>query len=115
MMQAASDNLPCEMAAVIKVQSVYRASKVRKRYHSLLGAVMLIQRVMRGFLARARTRAIRLDRNRRHNALFFHHCAAVVQKFFRGWWSRRHLHHYYGRRLYLEKLRMRGVHTSDFL
>jgi hypothetical protein len=115
MMQAASDHLPKEMAAVIKVQSVYRASNVRKRYHSLLGAVMLIQRVMRGFLGRARTRALRLDRNRRLNTLFFHHCAAVVQKFFRGWWSRRHLHDYYGRRGYLEKVQKRGEYTSAFL
>jgi hypothetical protein len=115
MMQAASDHLPREMAAVIKVQSVYRASKVRKRYHNLLGAVMLIQRVMRGFLARSRTRALRLDRNRRLNALFFHHCAAVVQKFFRGWWSRRHLHDYYGRKGYLEKVQKRGEYTSAFL
>lgn len=121
MMQAASDHLPHEMAAVIKVQSVYRASKVRKRYHRLIQrddpwcVVILIQRVMRGFLGRARTRAIRLDRNRRQNALFFHHCAAVVQKFFRGWWSRRHLHHYYGRKDYLATVQKRGEYTSAYL
>jgi hypothetical protein len=114
-LQAATDNRPREMDAVIRVQKTFRGSKVRTCWFRLLDAIRRIQRIMRGFLARWRTRCLRLDRNRRLNLLFFHHCAAVVQKFFRGWWSRRHLHEFYGRRGYLEKVQQRGEYTSAFL
>jgi len=113
--QDASDNLGREVAAVISVQSFYRATRVRKTWHAIQDGTLLIQRVIRGWLARVRTRARRLDRKRRLNAHFFHHCATVAQKFFRGWRSRRHLHHFYGRKRYLEKIEQRGEHTTEWL
>lgn len=115
MTQAASDHLDWEVQAVIRVQSFYRASKVRKAWHSVVGAALLMQRVIRGMLARARTKALRFDRNRRLNSLFFHHCAAVIQKFFRGMWSRRHLHDYHGRKRYLQTVEKRGDWTTQYL
>eukprot|EP00928_Gymnodinium_smaydae_P062362 TRINITY_DN46247_c0_g1_i1.p1 TRINITY_DN46247_c0_g1~~TRINITY_DN46247_c0_g1_i1.p1 ORF type:complete len:392 (+),score=48.02 TRINITY_DN46247_c0_g1_i1:106-1281(+) len=113
--QAASDNLSKEMSAIIKCQSVYRASKVRERYHSVQYATRLIQRIVRGMLARIRTREMRRQRIRRMNMVFFHHCAAVIQKYFRGWWSRRHLHNYYGRKAYLATVAKRGEWTCKHL
>eukprot|EP00933_Yihiella_yeosuensis_P016944 TRINITY_DN14311_c1_g1_i1.p1 TRINITY_DN14311_c1_g1~~TRINITY_DN14311_c1_g1_i1.p1 ORF type:complete len:396 (-),score=56.85 TRINITY_DN14311_c1_g1_i1:163-1350(-) len=113
--QAASDNLTREVEAVTKVQSVYRASKIRKRYHAVVGAALLIQRVIRGCLARTRSKAKRFEQNRALSSQFFHHCAAVIQKYFRGWWSRRHLHDYHGRKKYLAKVEKRGQWTSEYL
>mmetsp|Transcript_24779 Transcript_24779/g.57563 ORF Transcript_24779/g.57563 Transcript_24779/m.57563 type:complete len:389 (-) Transcript_24779:199-1365(-) len=115
MAQEASDQKTNEVAAVIKIQSVFRASQVRKWWYSRVGAALLIQRVIRGWLARARTKNLRLERSRQLNMLFFHHCAAVIQKFFRGWWSRRHLHDYYGRKQYLATVALRGEWTTDYL
>lgn len=115
MLGAASDNSATEKAAIIKVQSVYRGSKVRDRWHAVLHNALLVQRLSRGWLARVRTRALRLERTMALNTVFFHHCASVIQKFFRGWWSRRYLHDYYGRKGYLEKVAKRGDWTKEYL
>jgi len=76
---------------------------------------LLIQRCVRGCLARMRCKALGFEKKRRSNAQFFHHCSSVIQKFFRGWWSRRHLHDYYGRKRYLGKVEQRGDWTSQYL
>lgn len=115
MKQAASDNSTREKQAIIKVQSVYRGSKVRERWHAVLHNALLVQRLSRGWLARVRTRALRLERTKRLNSHFFHHCATIIKKFYRGWWSRRYLHSYYGRKQYLEKVEQRGNWTKEYL
>mmetsp|Transcript_129784 Transcript_129784/g.225554 ORF Transcript_129784/g.225554 Transcript_129784/m.225554 type:complete len:389 (-) Transcript_129784:86-1252(-) len=115
MKQAASDHSAREKQAIIKVQSVYRGSKVRDRWHAVLHNALLVQRLSRGWLARVRTRALRLERTKALNTIFFHHCASVIQKFFRGWWSRRYLHDYYGRKGYLGKVAKRGDWTKEYL
>lgn len=115
MTQASSDELAQETAAVIKLQSFYRAAKVRERWHDVLNATDKIQRVVRGWLARIRTRSLRLDRTRKMNMHFFHHCSSVIQKYVRGWWSRKHLHDYHGRKQYLQKLEKRADWTRQYL
>jgi len=115
MAQAASDNMPTEVKAIIRCQSTFRGSKVRKKWRAVLESAHLIQRVTRGWSARQQTRKMKSAREQRLNALFFHHCGAVIQKYFRGWWSRRHLHDYYGRKGYLEKVEKRGAWTVDYL
>lgn len=113
--QDASDSLAMEVAAVTKVQSVYRASKTRNAWHAVIGAALLVQRVARGWIARSRTKSIRILRNQQLTSRFFMHCAAVIQKFFRGWWSRKHLHDYHGRKKYLHTIEKRGDWTSEYL
>jgi hypothetical protein len=115
MKQSASDESAKEKQAIIKVQSVYRGSKVRERWHAVLHNALLVQRLSRGWLARVRTRALRLERTKRLNDVFFHHCATIIKKFYRGWWSRRYLHDYYGRKAYLEKVEKRGDWTKEYL
>lgn len=115
MKQEASDQSAKEKQAIIKVQSVYRGSKVRERWHAVLHNALLVQRLSRGWLARVRTRALRLDRNQRLNAVFFHHCATIIKKFYKGWQSRRYLHDYYGRKAYIEKVEKRGNWTKEYL
>jgi len=115
MKQAASDESTREKRAIIKVQSVYRGSKVRERWHAVLHNALLVQRLSRGWLARVRTRALRLERTKRLNSHFFHHCATIIKKFYRGWWSRKYLHDYYGRKAYLELVEKRGDWTKEYL
>lgn len=113
--QAASDKRPKELQSATSIQSVWRASQVRGRWHSVIRATVLVQRVGRGWLARARTQMLR-DANRRRLNLCFHaHCSTVVQKFYRGWWSRRNLHDFYGRKDYLAKVEKRGEYTVEYL
>jgi len=113
--QQASDSLSLETAAIIKLQSFYRGSRIREKYHAVMNGARLIQRISRGTLARVRTRLKRKDRQRQLNMHFFHHCACVIQRYFRGWRSRKHLHHFHGRKRYLQKIEMRGEHTRDWL
>jgi len=115
MKQSASNESAREKQAIIKVQSAYRGSKVRERWHAVLHNALLVQRLSRGWLARVRTRALRLERTKRLNAVFFHHCATTIKKFYRGWHSRRYLHDYYGRKAYFEKVEKRGEWTKEYL
>jgi len=115
MTQAASDRLVLEHTAVMKVQSFYRAARVRNTMYAVIGASRRIQRVIRGFLARTRAMRMQADRIRRLNMHFFHHCATIIQKFFRGWRSRKHLHNFHGRKQYLATIEQRGEHTKEWL
>jgi hypothetical protein len=69
--QAASDNLGKEMAAAVKCQSFYRACKVRQHFTIVCNATNMMQRIVRGCLARFRTRMLRAARVRRRNMEFF--------------------------------------------
>eukprot|EP00440_Ansanella_granifera_P044921 gb/GFBE01048684.1/.p1 GENE.gb/GFBE01048684.1/~~gb/GFBE01048684.1/.p1 ORF type:complete len:397 (+),score=74.98 gb/GFBE01048684.1/:1-1191(+) len=113
--QEANDNREREVAAVMKVQSVHRASKTRTAWHSVIGVATLFQRAARGFLGRQKAKAMKLERDKKLNSEFFHHCARVIQKFFRGWWSRKHLHDFYGRKRYLQTVEKRGDWTCEYL
>lgn len=115
MMQCASDLSAGEKQAAIKIQSNWRGSKVRERWHTVLHNACLVQRISRGWLARVRTRAKRAEKLSRLNAVFFHHCACIIQKFFRGWSSRKHLHDYHGRKRYLQTVEKRGEWTKEYL
>lgn len=115
MSQTANDTCAKEKQAIIKVQSVYRGSKVRERWHAVLQNCLLVQRCARGWLARVRTRALRFDKNHRLNEVFFHHCAVIIQKFFRGWFSRKYLHNHYSRKAYIQKVEKRGEWTKEYL
>jgi len=113
--QAASDNLAKEVEAVTKIQSVYRASKIRRSWHAVVGSTLLIQRAVCGWSGRRRSWILRFQRQRQFQAQFFHQAAVVMQRTFRGWWSRRHLHDFGGRKRYVQKLAKRGEWTTTYL
>lgn len=113
--QAASDHLAQEVQAVTKIQSVYRASKIRRSWHAVVGSTLLIQRAVRGWSGRRRARTLRFQRQRLLQSQFFHQSAVVIQRTFRGWWSRRHLHDFNGRKRYVQKCAKRGEWTTTYL
>lgn len=113
--QVASNLKHLEITSVLKIQSFYRASKVREHWHAVDNATKLIQRDVRGWLARVRTRQKALELQQKRNSIFFHHCATVIQKYFIGWRQRKHDHDYYGRKAYLQKIQERGELTKAHL
>lgn len=115
MTQAANDNLEREVAASVRIQAFYRGAKVREGWHRILRAALLLERMLRGYLARLSCKSKGLALRRQQNVVFFHYCASVVQRFFRGWLSRRQLHDFYARKRYLEKVEQRGEYTSEYL
>lgn len=115
MTQEASNVRYLECKYAIRIQSHFRASKVRNSWYAVLSSACLIQRVIRGWLGRQRARAKRLEKNRQLNMHFFHHCATVIQRYFRGWWSRRVLLDFHGRKRYLETVAKRGEWTREYL
>lgn len=98
-----------------KIQSVYRASKIRRSWHAVVGSTLLIQRAVRGWSGRRRSRILRFQLQRRFQTQFFHQAAVVMQRTFRGWWSRRHLHDFGGRKRYVQKMAKRGEWTTTYL
>ncbi|CAE7811958.1 SPATA17 [Symbiodinium sp. CCMP2592] len=113
--QAASENLAREVQAVTRIQSVFRASKIRRSWRAVVGATLMIQRAVRGWSGRRRARTLRFQRLRQLQNQFFHQSAVVIQRFFRGWWSRRHLHDFQGRKRYVERCAQRGQWTHVYL
>ncbi|CAJ1357379.1 unnamed protein product [Effrenium voratum] len=113
--QAASDHLAREVEAVTRIQSVYRASKIRRSWHAVVGATLMIQRAVRGWSGRRKARSLRFQRQRQCHSHFFHQSAVVIQRTFRGCWSRRLLHDFYGRKRYLQKCAKRGEWTRTYL
>ncbi|CAE7343042.1 SPATA17 [Symbiodinium natans] len=113
--QAASENLAREVRAVTRIQSVFRASKVRLSWRAVVAATLTVQRVARGWSGRRRARLLRFQRLTRLQNHFFYQSAVVIQRFFRGWSSRKHLHDYHGRKRYMEKCAQRGEWTQAYL
>merc|ERR1719171_3236087 len=113
--QVANDRRTHETSAVVRIQSSFRGSVVRARFHQVRESAQTIQRLIRAKLGRIKASAARLRKMRHLNLLFFHHCAEVIQKFFRGFWSRKHLHDYYARKEYLRRVGERGERTNKCL
>jgi len=113
--QEATDMIEMERMCIIRVQAVFRGTKVRRRWHVVLDVTLFIQRVARGWLARRRCRVFRAQRSQRLNQIFFDTCAAVIQRHFRGWNSRRYTFDFYSRKAYLDKVAKRGEWTKEYL
>ncbi|CAE7349471.1 SPATA17 [Symbiodinium pilosum] len=113
--QAASESLATEVEAVTRIQSVFRASKIRRSWRAVVGATLMIQRAVRGWSGRRKARSLRFQRLRHLQNLFFKQSAVVIQRFFRGWWSRRHLHDFQGRKRYIGRCAQRGEWTHTYL
>ena len=65
-------------------QRLYRAWKIRERWHLVQYATAIIQRVGRGMLGRLKAKAALMKRAELCNKAYFDHCATTIQKIFRG-------------------------------
>jgi len=113
--QAANDARETERRAATTIQSGYRASVIRGRYHDVLWAANEIERMVRGHLGYVKAQVKKLERHRVRNKQFFDHVATIIQKHFRGFWSRKYWHHMHARLTYLQSVEDRGQRTVAFL
>jgi hypothetical protein len=113
--QAANDAREKERTAATAIQSAYRASVIRGRYHDVLWAASEIERMVRGHLGYNKAKTKKLERHRVRNRQFFDHVATIIQKHFRGFWSRKYWHHMHARQKYLQTVGERGERTVAFL
>mmetsp|Transcript_27839 Transcript_27839/g.70359 ORF Transcript_27839/g.70359 Transcript_27839/m.70359 type:complete len:387 (-) Transcript_27839:405-1565(-) len=114
-LQEANNHEPRERHAAIKIQSFYRASNVRFRWHAVHHAGLFIQRVARGMLGRLRAKAFLIKRAQDVNMAYFNHAASTIQKVFRGYWSRQYTHCMKSRKDYLAQVASVGDKTNTWL
>ncbi|XP_071346179.1 spermatogenesis-associated protein 17 isoform X2 [Trachinotus anak] len=83
----AEENRQRENQAAIRIQSWFRACKVRAYLSHLHKKAIIIQKIWRGFTARARFRQM-----------------VKIQRRWRGFFLRKYIHNFYARKSYLEEL-----------
>lgn len=77
-LQLASDHYETERKAVLKLQSFYRGSCVRQRWHKIQDSSRCVQRYGRGMLGRMKAMSKLLERAQKVNMTYFNHCATTV-------------------------------------
>mmetsp|Transcript_6398 Transcript_6398/g.14233 ORF Transcript_6398/g.14233 Transcript_6398/m.14233 type:complete len:349 (-) Transcript_6398:546-1592(-) len=98
-----------ETKAVITIQAVARGFLARRRIDVLTSVVRTIQRCWRGYLGRLRAKLARETRDKRLRALYFAAKAITIQRHWRGFWSRKHLFNFYARQQYLQTVRQKNA------
>uniref|UniRef100_A0A8C9YCX5 Spermatogenesis associated 17 n=1 Tax=Sander lucioperca TaxID=283035 RepID=A0A8C9YCX5_SANLU len=100
----AEENRQREYQAANRIQSWFRASKVRAYLSHLHKKAIIIQRIWRGFTARARFRQMVKAAYFIMKMNFYEEMAVRIQKRWRGFFVRKYIHNYYARKSYLEGL-----------
>ncbi|XP_026113917.1 spermatogenesis-associated protein 17-like [Carassius auratus] len=106
----AEENRQKENQAAVRIQSWFRGCQVREFLSHLHKKATLIQKIWRGFAARA------LFRQRVKTAYFimkmnfYNKMAVKIQRRWRGYYVRKYVHNYYARKRYLEGLTRKNEH-----
>jgi len=97
-----------EYAASVKIQSWFRASRVRSYVTHLNQSATTVQRRWRGFLGRRFFRLYVKNCVLVMKLNFYNGCATRVQKIWRGYYVRKYVFNYYSRKRYLEALSIKN-------
>ncbi|KAJ7988965.1 hypothetical protein DPEC_G00314650 [Dallia pectoralis] len=100
----AEENRPRETEAAITIQSWFRGCHVRAYLSHLHQKATIIQKIWRGFTARARFRKMVKAVYFIMKIHFYHKMAVRIQQRWRGHYVRTYVHNYYVRRRYMEAL-----------
>ncbi|XP_013880496.1 spermatogenesis-associated protein 17 isoform X2 [Austrofundulus limnaeus] len=100
----AEENREEENRAVIRIQSWFRACKVRAYLSHLHKKAVIIQKIWRGFAARARFRQMVKAAYFIMKMNFYEEMAVRIQRRWRGFFVRKYIHDFYARKKYLEGL-----------
>ncbi|XP_016382378.1 spermatogenesis-associated protein 17 [Sinocyclocheilus rhinocerous] len=106
----AEENRQKENEAAVRIQSWFKGCQVRAFLSHLHKNATLIQKIWRGFTARA------LFRQRVKTAYFimkmnfYNKMAVKIQQRWRGYYVRKYVHNYYARKRYLEGLTRKNEH-----
>ncbi|KAM3876944.1 spermatogenesis-associated protein 17 [Diretmus argenteus] len=100
----AEENRQREIQAATQIQSWFRVYKVRVYLSHLHKKATIIQKIWRGFAARARLRQMVKAAYFIMKMNFYEEMAVRIQCRWRGFYARKYLHNYYARKRYLEGL-----------
>ncbi|KAM9366691.1 spermatogenesis-associated protein 17 [Symphorus nematophorus] len=100
----AEENRQKENQAATRIQSWFRACKVRAYLSHLHEKAIIIQTIWRGFTARARFRQMVKAAYFIMKMNFYEEMAVRIQRRWRGFFVRKYIHNFYARKSYLEGL-----------
>ncbi|XP_037645565.1 spermatogenesis-associated protein 17 [Sebastes umbrosus] len=104
----AEENRQREYQAATRIQSWFRACKVRAYLSHLHKKAIIIQKIWRGFTARARFRQMVTAAYFIMKMNFYEEMAVRIQQRWRGFFVRKYIHNFYARKSYLEGLSMKN-------
>ncbi|XP_032415840.1 spermatogenesis-associated protein 17 [Xiphophorus hellerii] len=97
-----------ETQAAIRIQSWFRACRVRTCIRHLNKKAIIIQKAWRGFAARARVRQMVKAAYFTMKMNFYNDMAVRIQKTWRGFYYRKYMHYFYARKRYLQQILMKN-------
>uniref|UniRef100_A0A3Q2P7Q3 Spermatogenesis associated 17 n=1 Tax=Fundulus heteroclitus TaxID=8078 RepID=A0A3Q2P7Q3_FUNHE len=100
----AEENRQKETQAAIRIQSWFRACKVRAYLSHLQKKAIIIQKTWRGFAARARVRQMVKAAYFTVKMNFYNEMAVRIQQRWKGFYVRKYVHNFYARKTYLEQI-----------
>nr|XP_040024292.1 spermatogenesis-associated protein 17 isoform X3 [Gasterosteus aculeatus aculeatus] len=100
----AEENRQRENQAATRIQSWFRACKVQAYLSHLHKKAIIIQKIWRGFTARARFRQMVKAAYFIMKMNFYEEMAVRIQRRWRGFFVRKYVHNFYERKRYLEGL-----------
>ncbi|KAM4593983.1 spermatogenesis-associated protein 17 isoform 1-T1 [Odontesthes bonariensis] len=98
----AEENRQRETQAATRIQSWFRACRVRAYLSHLHKKAIIIQKIWRGFTARARVRQMVKAAYFTMKMNFYNEMAVRIQRQWRGFFVRKYIHNFYERKSYLE-------------
>ncbi|XP_041648027.1 spermatogenesis-associated protein 17 isoform X2 [Cheilinus undulatus] len=98
----AEENRLKENQAATRIQSWFRACRVRAYLSHLRKKAIIIQKIWRGFTARARFRQMVKEAYFIMKMNFYEEMAVRIQRRWRGFSVRKYVHNFYARKRYLE-------------
>lgn len=104
-----------EIAAAIKLQSWFRATKTRKSVQFLNDSAAIIQKEFRAFVTRKRYRILVSDRLKKLMQQHYDQEATKIQSIWRGFATRKFISDYYSQKTFLAGLKIKNEQTLDLL
>ncbi|XP_047219642.1 spermatogenesis-associated protein 17 [Girardinichthys multiradiatus] len=99
----AEENRQKENQAAVRIQSWFRACKVRAYLSHLHKKAIILQKTWRGFAARAYVRQMVKAAYFTMKMNFYNEMAVRIQRRWRGYYVRKYIHNFYARKNYLEQ------------
>uniref|UniRef100_A0A3B5AYX6 Spermatogenesis associated 17 n=1 Tax=Stegastes partitus TaxID=144197 RepID=A0A3B5AYX6_9TELE len=97
-----------ENQAATRIQSWFRACKVRAYLSHLHKKAIIIQKIWRGFTARAPQRSCTATFSMLHANISVKPLCSQIQRRWRGFFVRKYIHNFYARKSYLEGVTMKN-------
>merc|ERR1711976_67174 len=97
-----------EFVAVVKVQSWFRAQRVRTYLQHLNNCAVKVQKRWRGFVGRKKYREKLKEHVFEMKLKHYNEMTLLIQKHWRGFYTRKYIFNYYSRKRYLEGLKIKN-------